>query len=166
MYDLIRSLREGGNPEDGSYVGARLSAKSKARLRKMAKEIGVPKLVPSSKMHITLIYSRKYLPDFKPRGKLDEPMKATVEGLTVFQQEGGPRVLVVKLKSADLKNRHEEIMDEHKATYDFDEYVPHVTLCYDCGDFDETEHSIKNQFQEPLEFDEEYYEDLDLNWVK
>lgn len=168
MYDLIRSLLNESKTPKGTYVGVRLSPQSTAKLRKFAKQIKVPNLLDNEDMHATVIFSRKHLDNYKPPGKLDTPMLAEVNTLTVFQkdEEDSKRVLVVTLKSPDLTKRHNEIMKEPGATYDFDSYIPHVTLSYDCGDFDETGHSIKKFFSEPLEINEEYEEELKLDGYK
>ena len=165
MYDFIKSLINEGKEPDGTYVGVRLTQESKSKVRKIAKEINVPNIVPSKKMHITLIYSRKYLPEFSSHGKLDKPIVAEVDKLHVFQKEGGPRVLTIKLKSPELERRHKEIMDGHGATYDFDEYIPHLTLSYNCGNYDEEAHDIRALLGDSLEIDEEYDQELDLNWA-
>ena len=105
-------------------------------------------------MHVTVIFSRNHIDNYKPLGKLDPTIEVEVNTLTVFQneEEGSKRILVVTLKSPELTKRHKEIMKE-----------PGVTLSYDCGDFDETGHGIKKFFSEPLEIDEEYEEELKLD---
>ena len=149
----------------GTYVGAKPSEESKTHLTKLQKDINVPNPIPVSKMHVTLIYSRKYLPDFKPRGKLKEVIKTTPTKLDIFKSKEGVNVLVVILESEALTNRHNHIMDTHEATYDYDEYKPHLTLSYDCGDFDVNEHDI-TKLLETITFDEEYDEELNTNWAK
>lgn len=165
MYDFLKSLLAENKKPKGTYVGVRLTPQSNAKLRKFAKQIKVPNILDNDKMHITVIFSRNHLDNYTPPGKLETPIEAEVNTLTVFQkeEEGSKRVLVVTLKSPELHKRHKEIMKEPGATYDFDEYIPHVTLSYDCGDFDETGHNIKKFFNEPLEIDEEYEEELKLD---
>lgn len=165
MFDFLRSLINEDEKPKGTYVGVRLAGKSKSKIRKVAKEIGVPNMLANSQMHITVIFSRKHLPDYKPLGKLKEQIDADVDKLHVFQkpEPDSPRILVLLVKSPELTKRHEAIMKEHGATYDFDEYIPHITLSYDCGDYDETEHDIKEYFVEPLLISEEYAEELKLD---
>jgi 2'-5' RNA ligase len=164
MYDLIRSLLSESKEKKGTYVGVRLTPKSTGLLRKFAREIKVPNILANEDMHITVIFSRNHIDNYKPLGKLDPTIEVEVNTLTVFQneEEGSKRILVVTLKAPELTKRHNEIMKEPGATYDFDSYIPHVTLSYDCGDFDETGHGIKKFFKEPLEIDEEYEEELTL----
>ena len=53
-------------------------------------------------------------------------------------------------------------MDEYKTTYDFPEYIPHITLTYDAGDFDPS--SYTGDLPE-IEYASEYVEDLVLDWT-
>ena len=140
----------------GTYVGARLSDDSAEKIMKFIKENDIPEPLDKSKLHITLIHSRKYLPKFKSRGKLEEPMLAEPTGVALFGEE--KNALVVKLKSPDLVKRHKQIMEEHGATFDFDEYKPHVSLSYECVGFDTSTLNI-NELG-PLEITEEYDNEL------
>jgi 2'-5' RNA ligase len=57
-------------------------------------------------------------------------------------------------------------MKKHDATYDFPEYKPHITLSYDIGDLDEKNLPDIGKYVDEIGIDEEYGEDLDLNWAK
>ena len=168
MFNFISSLINEDDKSNGTYVGVRLSGKSKSKIRKVAKEIGVPNMVANAEMHITVIFSRKHMVNYAPLGKLEEPIIAEVDKLTVFQkpESGSPRVLVITLKSPDLTKRHKSLMKDYGAEYDFDKYIPHVTLSYDCGEYDENGHNIKEYFDDPLEISEEYEEVLKLDGYK
>jgi 2'-5' RNA ligase len=149
----------------GTFVGVYLSKDSKAAVTELMEKLDIPNPISSSEMHMTVIYSRKHLPEFKPRGKLDENLVITPTKLDIFPaQSGDNKVLVVRFKSDELCKRHKEIMDEHGATYDFDEYKPHLTLSYDCGKFETNGHDMKGLLGD-LEINEEYDEELNLNWV-
>lgn len=162
----LQTLNENKNPHKGTYVGVKLSSESVKEVMRGIKEIGIPNPVNESSMHITVIYSRKHLPDFEPRGKLKLDEEVLVDKLDTFpQQTGEGKVLVLKLKAPTLVARHEAIMKEHKATYDFDEYIPHVTLSYDCGDFDPKSVENLEKYFYQLFVDEEYEEELNLSWA-
>lgn len=152
------------SPKKGTYVGVRLSKESIEKVLAVIKKLNVPEPVKVSEMHLTVIFSRKHLPDFKPRGKLDEPIIIKPKKLDIFPSGGDEdiNVLVIVMDAPDLVNRHEEVMDEHKATYDFPEYIPHMTLSYDCGDFDYKSHDI-GKLLGSLEIDKEYEEELTLD---
>jgi hypothetical protein len=164
MFDLLKSLLEAGKEPDGTYVGVKLSKESKKKLAELQKSLNVPNPLNSDDMHVTVIYSRKYLPEFKSKGKLEKPIKAKLEKLEIFPARNEKNCLVVKLKSPELTKRHKEIMKEHGATYDWDEYKPHVTLSYDVGDFDPKKHDLKDHLNE-IEIVEEYDQDLKLDWL-
>lgn len=148
---------------NGTYVGIRPSKDSAEKIRDVTKKVGVQN-PHTDKLHATLIYSRKYLPKFKPRGKLEEPITAKVTGFEIFPSAGGTNVLVIRMESPELTARHEEIMDKHDATYDYDEFKPHLTISYDCGDFDPKSYDVKKDIPE-IVFDDEYDEELNFNWV-
>ena len=67
---------------------------------------------------------------------MELPINAETAGLKIFKQQNGKNCLVTVLKSKDLTAHHETIMDKYGATYDFDTYIPHITLSYDIGDLD------------------------------
>jgi len=48
------------------------------------------------------------------------------------------KVLVLKLKSRELSDRFNEIHKNTDATYDFDEYIPHITIRSPAGEYDES----------------------------
>jgi hypothetical protein len=150
----------------GTYVGVRLTDESKEKVLKVIKEMDVPNPIGKKDMHLTLIYSRKYLPDFSPRGKLDKVIVAKPKELDIFPSKAeGKDVLVVKLTAPALVKRHKEIMKEHEATYDYAEYIPHLTLSYNCKEFDIKKFDI-SKLLDTLEIDEEYDEELDFDKYK
>lgn len=169
MFKFIKSLILGESKKtpDGTYVAVNLSEDSKTRLFAAVEKMGVPNPLDKDQYHTTLIYSRKYLPDFKARGDLDPPIVCTVVNMEIFGgTDGKGKALVVELHCPALVDRHNSIMQEHGATYDFDEYRPHITISYNCGDFDLTQFNILNFIESPfIEFVEEYSNDLDLNWA-
>jgi hypothetical protein len=71
---------------------------------------------------------------------------------------------VLKYDCKDLNKRHKELMDEHKATYDFPKYEPHVTLSYDIGDLDIKQLPDIKELLPVINVIHEYGEDLDLSW--
>lgn len=154
----------------GTYAGAHFSPESQAKLVKLISRTKIPNGVPSDKLHTTLIYSRKHLPDFQAMGEISPPWRATPVKYDVWESqpdEDGKKskCLVLVLNCPAACERHSQVMDEHGATYDFDEYTPHVTLSYDIGDFDVSTLPEPSEIGE-LKYGEEYQEDLNLNWAK
>lgn len=163
-------LLELADTPDGTYAGARFSDNSLAALRKYIEKNNIPNSPPDDKLHSTILYSRKYLPEYKPQGMYDPAMKGTPTGTEVWDsqpdEEGNrKRCLVLTYDSPDLSARHSSLMTRHDAMYDFDEFKPHVTLSYDVGaDFDEDK--LPDFGEEELELTQEYGENLNTNWAR
>jgi hypothetical protein len=153
----------------GTYSGVKPSQETKDKLADYMEENKIPNPVKPEKLHTTVLYSRKYLPNYKPAGKLAIPYKCKPVGFTVWKtnpedpKEEKANCLIVKFKCPELIARHEELMKEHGATFDYDKYETHITLSYSIGDLN-VDKLPKIDFD--LEFDNEYAEELNLNWAK
>lgn len=124
------------NDEPGTYVAGYFSDESQNQIFELAKKIGVPNLVPKDKYHVTIIFSKKTI-SYKGLNDLKEPWIVEAAEFHVFPTQSGKKCLVLKLDAPDLVHQHNKIMKKYKeATYDFDEYIPHVTLSYDMKDFE------------------------------
>jgi len=152
----------------GTYAGVKLSDKTNKAIGKFIEDNNIPNAIKPEKLHTTLLYSRKYLPDYKARGELEETMVGKPIGFEKWpsQPDDDGKVamcLVLKYNCPDLVDRHKDLMKEHGATYDFDEYKPHVTFSYDVGSM-----QCKDlpKFEEDIVVVEEYVEDLNLDWAK
>ncbi len=66
-------------------------------------------------------------------------------------------VLVQCFDCPDLEKRHTDLMGEHDAQYDFDEYKPHITLSYNVGDASAEDFE---PFNRPINVVSEYSEEL------
>jgi hypothetical protein len=146
---------------DGTFVGSKLSNESKIKLYELVKKLNVPNPLEKEKYHVTVIYSKKYLPHLTSVGKYDKPIIAKTKNLAMYGEES--ECLVIELECPELKKRNKEITKIHGATSDYDEYKCHVTLSYDCEDFDIPTTSIKKLLP-TIELTSEYVDDLDLNW--
>jgi hypothetical protein len=132
-------LEEIAATPDGTYAGARFSAASKDAIAQYIKKHNIPNAPNPDSLHTTILYSRKFLPEFSAKGPYEPTIKAVPTGFESWPSqpdENGHRknCLVLTFDAPDLVKRHESLMDTHKATYDFDEYKPHVTFSYDAGD--------------------------------
>lgn len=138
------------------------------------KKWGVPNPIKREEIHVTLLYSRKYLPDYEPATSTD--MWAYPKGYHIFEGRNGKKILVLLLDSEDAVNRHQVLMKQHESTYDFPEYKPYITLSYDIEDFMRMKNkksvleNIKDKYNTliPKEFhlNAEYVEHLNPNWEK
>lgn len=150
---------------DGTYVGATFGSATIKKLKKMIKDLNIPKPVSSDKFHTTTIFSRTKFPDdFKALGKLDPPWKAIPDGFDLFTGRNKQKCLVLRYKCKEQVKRHEFLMDEYKASYDWPTFKCHLTLSYDCGDFDITKYNPKDYIDEII-IDNEYTEPLQLDWL-
>ena len=162
-------LEEKRKTKRGTYSGVKPTQETIDQVGKYLKDNKVPTPVKPEKLHITILYSRKYLPNYKPAGKISTPYKCKATDFTVWKtspedpNEPKTNCLIVKLDCPELIKRHKDLMKEHGATFDYDKYEPHITLSYDIGDLDVSK-LPKPNFD--LEFDTEYKEDLNLNWAK
>lgn len=156
----------------GTYAAVTFDSSTTDAIAKYIADNDIPNPIATGKMHCTVLYSRKYLPDYEAQGKIDPPWIGHPEKLEVWESKGKlrdeepKRCLVMKFTCDKLSARHKELMDEHQATYDFPEYKTHITLSYDIGDMDESKlPSIKDAVDQ-IKIVEEYSEDLDLDWAK
>lgn len=157
---ILEQLKKQSTPR-GTYAAVKFCKDTTALIQDFCESTQIPNPVPVDDMHCTVIYSRKYLPEFQALGEIDPPNIATFKGFRVFPTSSGEKVaLVLELQSKFLHDRHQSIMKEHGATYDFDEYIPHITVSYDVGDFDPS--TLDTDKLEDTEFNivSEYTEDL------
>lgn len=158
-------LAEITNKNKGTYAGYKLSAPSKKYLSDFMKENEIPNALDPDKLHVTLVYSRKHLPDFKPLGNVS--IAAKPEQFVVWKGRDSTgskeaNCLILLLDCPEAEERHKQIKDEHGATFDYDKYQPHITLSYDIGDMKIARLKVPTR---NIMFVEEYVEDLDLDWA-
>lgn len=155
----------------GTYAAVTFSKSTLDKLSQFCKENAVENVLPRKKMHTTLIYSRREMQKYVAHGDLTEPLVGTPTELLVWdtrsedKDKQPSRCLVLKYTCAALEARHKELMKEHKGTYDFDTYVPHITLSYDIGDRDISDLQGKIKDFGKIEIIHEYSEQLDLDWT-
>jgi len=149
---------------DGTFAGVKFDDKTTRAISAYIKANNIPEGLRASKMHATLLYSKKYLPDYEPAGKLENPLVGKFSGFEIFKStsdEGeSTNCLVLRFTCKALSSRHVSLMKEHEATYDYDEYKPHVTLTYNAGELDP---DTLPSFDMDLVIIEEYSQDLDLS---
>lgn len=152
--------REGGMPSDiasllASKMG-KVTSDSDVSLRPLyvyrpvvnAKAIishykrqGLPTMIEASDLHVTVIYSKTAV-DWLKAGNANSYVGPENDG-TVTIPKGGPRVIeqfgkaiVMAFACEELEWRHEAIKRKTGAEYDWETYIPHVTLTYNAPDFD------------------------------
>lgn len=162
-----QDLNEKKEP-DGTYAAVNFSKETTDGIKKYITDNDIPNGLDESKMHTTIIYSRKYDGSFKAQGKINpawigKPTKLDVWKTRPKDGGEGSNCLVLQFDCKEMNDRHEELMKEYKFTYDFPEYKTHISLSYDIGDMDWKK---LPDFNGKIEIIEEYQEDLNLDWAK
>jgi 2'-5' RNA ligase len=146
----------------GTYVAVRFSEETKDNIKKLIEENDIPN--PNNKLHATVMHSLKELPellkDSSDDRDIDPPFIGHPKKLRIFKTEDENNALVLEFKSQDLVDRHNEIKEKYGAEYKHDEYIPHITLSYDCNDFDFSKIDIKKYIDE-IEIINEYIQPVD-----
>jgi len=163
-------LNEIKTKKPGTYAAVSFGDKTIDTLQEFIKTHNIPNKVAPTKMHCTLLFSRKHLPNYEPLGDLDPPLEGKPGKFEVWPSqpdENGDKAncLVLNFECPDLVDRHLFLMDEHKATHDYDEYKTHVTLSYDIGDMKIDKLPAGADVVDKIDIVKEYGSDLDLNWA-
>lgn len=144
----------------GTFAGIRLHKKTEEAILNHIKKHNIINPTPRDDIHVTLLYSKKHLPDYKPLGTIDEmatPNKFTIFESTPDDGSKSKNCLVLLLDSSYLHKRYSKLMKEHKATSDFNTYKPHITFSYDVDDMDVNEIP---KFTEAIHLIKEYKQTL------
>jgi 2'-5' RNA ligase len=152
----------------GTYAGVKFSGDTSRSIKKFCEEHSIPNAVDPKSLHLTLLYSRKHCPEYDPIVKYDTPIIGKFKAWNVWETSPteGPKTncLIMQLVCPEMEKRHKELMEELKATFDYDQYQPHITLSYDIGEEFDTD--ALPPFKEPVTITGEYMEELDLDWAK
>ncbi len=153
----------------GTYAGVRFSDDTAKRIKAFAEENEIPQPVPVNKLHTTVLYSRKYLPNYKAPGEYDSPLVGNPTKFDVWESqpdEDGKtsNCLVLNYDCPELVTRHKKLMDEHEAEFDFDKFKTHITLSYNIGDMDIS--NLKPADVGDINIASEYQEELNFDWAK
>lgn len=154
LLEKLTDLRHAGH-----YVAVKVSKDTTAALKKWCKTQDV-EVAPDffDNLHITICYSSKNFPiDVKKDIQPDAShWKVIPIGFEVFGKHHDKQFLVLKVKCQKCSERWKHFMDKG-ASYDFDEYVPHITIAQNhdgkIGDLD-----LKSLPK--IKLDGEYYETL------
>jgi len=99
-----------------------------AEIIRWAKRQGFKTTLPADDLHVTIAYSRKPVDWMKIGEAWQSELKLAAGGPRLMEQFGEARVLL--FKASELEWRH-EAMEEAGATWDHEEYQPHITISYD-----------------------------------
>lgn len=121
-----------------------------------AKSQGFTNITSPGDLHVTIVYSRQPV-DWEKFSK--EPHGLTVTGGERSVVQLG-EATVLKFESDHLNHRWKQFIDGG-ASWDYDGYQSHVTICYGKVDLDI---SKVLPYHGPLEFGPEVFDELDLDW--
>jgi len=148
--------------DKGSYAAVTFSPETVEALKAFQYDNNIPNPLNPDEFHSTVMFSRKYIPTFKALGALQN-WTGRFTGWDVFPSDDD-NALVMKYECVELAERFDKIMSEYEATWDHEQFIPHVTLSYDIGDMD-----VKQlpKYDGPIVLINEHAEDLDLstNWA-
>lgn len=126
-------LFESQETVNGTYMAASFDDPTMDAISEYSRVAGIPDPVTPSSLHCTIIYSRTIV-DIQPNHDCSSAL-VKPRALELWPVSDGKHVLVITLDCPYLHSRFNEAI-AMGATYDYDEYKPHITLSYDAGDFD------------------------------
>lgn len=155
----------------GTYAAVRFSDETVKKIRQYMKANSIPNRIRSEKLHTTLLYSRKHLPNYEAAGQFDTPLIGIPTKFDIWKSKPDDgseptNCLVLEYECDELNARHKKLMADHGATYDFPDYKTHITLSYSVGDLNIADLSPIKEIVDKIEIVSEYSEDLNLNWAK
>lgn len=163
LSNILQTINEQEEQKPGTYAGVRFSDRTVQALIDYCDQNNIPNRLSEDKFHSTLLFSRKHLPDYVPKGRYNKPMIGEFSKIECWPSQVDTNCLIMRFKCESFKNRHKYLMNKHNATWDFENFLPHLTLSYDVpSDFDP---SILPPFEGPIEIVEEYCEELDTEWA-
>ena len=116
--------------KNGVYIEVEVEETSKLLLKEFCEENNIP---TNSDYHCTLIYSKK---PFK--GIIDIPkINITTKPINFIRfdnEEEGIYALTLELDSKELRELHNFYMEKYNFKYDYEKYIPHITLSYKAKD--------------------------------
>lgn len=113
-------------PTTGMYGAYKISLETANNIVNWARAQGLSHIMRPSKMHVTTIYSRKFLPAYVPSNKM---VGGTFDHFKMFPEKDatGFSTLVAVVHSPAIVDRWSEAQRQG-ATYDFPDYIPHISL--------------------------------------
>lgn len=124
---LLEKLEDTRHP--GHYTAAKVSDSTTAELKQWCTDNNIPTSDDFfDNLHITICYSTKLFPIDEEAVLSDvSSWKVTPSAFDQFGKDPDKKYLVIKVKCPQATKRWQHYIDQG-ASYDFDEYTPHVTI--------------------------------------
>lgn len=117
--------------QSGLYLSAFFDDETNKNLEEFMNRHRIPNAVPTPSLHTTIVYSKSPV-DMEPLHTIDVTVHREGCSFEVWDTPSG-NTLVLKFFSPYFQIRFNEAM-ALGASYDYDEYKPHISLSYDVGD--------------------------------
>jgi len=121
------------------------------------REQGIAKTQVPEDMHVTVAYSKAEVEWPDPDN--DRLIISSPEGRAVMSLDDG-KAVVLKFVNKTLQRRWKELC-EHGCSWDYESYIPHITITWEAGDLDI---SKVQPWTGPIELGPEIFEELNENW--
>ena len=149
------------NTTKGVYIELECSIDTKKKIQQYIHE-NIDKNSKFDDFHVTLIYSSK---PFNGKLNIDLNIDKLYASVDTFVRFDNPSedvyAVAFKLRCLSCIDLHNSLMKQYKFKYDFDEYIPHLTLTYKGENIDISK-LPKPKFI--LKFDRINVEPLKTNW--
>lgn len=124
-----------------------------------AKNVGFNTVMSPNQLHVTVAFSKQPIDWSKLTPERTSIVVNVVDGRSI-ERLGPDGAVVLRFASPELTQRWRQICDAG-ASWDFDDYKPHVTITFDAGDMPLD--SIR-PYQGQLLFGPEVFEEIDPSW--
>lgn len=129
---LVQLVERATKQKVERYVGVRYSKQSVQQILDFIERNDIDNPIERKDIHTTVAYSRDPInSSVSILGDIDQPFKAKPKGFAVWKTRNEGNALVMLLTCDKLTERHLYFREQGGASYDFDEYLPHITLSYD-----------------------------------
>lgn len=131
-------------------------------LVKWAKANGFETTVPVDEMHVTVCFSKMPMDWFKPGPTWLEGLEVPAGGPRTLEVLGPKKAVVLRFACDELRWRWERFK-ECGASWDYEDYKPHVTISHAGGP---AEIEQIEPFQDELKFGPEKFAPIQQDWEK
>ncbi|OJF97588.1 anti-CBASS protein Acb1 family protein [Pararhizobium antarcticum] len=155
---VVPPLKQAANDAAPRTLYVRRDVLNAADIIAWAKGQGFATTLPADDMHVTITFSRAPVDWMEMGSTWDDEVKVPRGGARLMEKFGEARVLL--FNSNMLRWRHDEMVDKG-ATWDHEEYTPHITISYDpdAPDLDGV-----SPYQGEIVLGPERFEEIDADW--
>lgn len=114
----------------GTYLAVQPSGPSRIAIEELVNKLGLSNPEKPMEYHTTVIYSKKPCPQIT-NANIELPIWGEGKKFEIFENaKDGAKCVVLLIDSPQLQTLHKNLMETYGCTYDFPEYIPHITLSY------------------------------------